>query len=208
MKVDYTLYAITDDAMAPELLPRAVEEAILGGATIVQLRKKNITTREYLHLAQAVKEATDRHGIPLIINDRLDIALAVDAAGLHVGDDDLPVDVARRLLGPTKILGVSADSPEKAKTAEAQGATYLGVGAVYPTPSKADAGPPIGLSGLSQVIQAASLPVVAIGGINLANCYEVRKQGAAGMAVISALFGAPDIKSAAAELRRAWDGIQ
>ena len=91
-----------------------------------------------------MKEATDRHGIPLIINDRLDIALAVDAAGLHVGDDDLPVDVARRLLGPTKILGVSADSPEKAKTAEAQGATYLGVGAVYPTPSKADAGPPIG----------------------------------------------------------------
>lgn len=207
MKIDYTLYGITDDNMAPELLPPSVEEAIKGGATIIQLRKKSITTREYLGIALAVKKVTDRHGIPLIINDRLDIALAVDAAGLHVGDDDLPVDIARRLLGPTKILGVSADSPQRAKIAQAQGATYLGVGAVYPTPSKADAGPPIGPSGLGQVIQATSLPVVAIGGINLANCQEVRKQGAAGMAVISALFGTPDIKDAAAQLRRAWDGI-
>lgn len=208
MKIDYTLYGIIDDKMAPELLPGSVEEAIKGGATIIQLRKKNITTREYLDIALAVKKITDRHSIPLIINDRLDIALAVDAAGLHVGDDDLPVDMARHLLGPTKILGVSADSPERAKTAQAQGATYLGVGSVYPTPSKADAGPPIGPSGLRQVIQATSLPVVAIGGINLANCHEVRQQGAAGMAVLSALFSAPDIKGAAARLRQAWDGIR
>ena len=186
MKIDYTLYGITDDNMAPELLPPSVEEAIKGGATIIQLRKKSITTREYLDIALAVKKVTDRHGIPLIINDRLDIALAVDAAGLHVGDDDLPVGTAPRLLGQAKILGV---------------------GSVYPTPSKADAGSPIGPSGLGQVIQATFLPVVAIGGINLANCQEVRKQGAAGMAVISALFGAPDIKDAAAQLRRAWDGI-
>lgn len=201
-KRDYSLYLVTDrDILKGLPLLQAVEEAIQGGVTMVQLREKNLSSRDFYQLALQVKQTTDRFQIPLIINDRLDIMLAVDADGLHVGEEDLPLPIARRLIGPGKILGYSAGNPREAERGQQEGADYLGAGAVFPTGSKADAGNPIGVEKLREIKAAVNIPVVAIGGIGTANAAEVMKAGVDGIAVISAILGHKNICQASKELK-------
>lgn len=203
--IDYRLYVLTDRRLTPDVAA-AVEQAILGGATVVQLREKGATTREWLRAGQEVMAVCRRYGVPFIVNDRVDVALALDADGVHVGPDDMPVSLARRLLGEDKIIGFSAGTEEEARQAEAEGADYLGIGAVFATGSKGDAGEPIGVDGFLRVRRAApSLPAVAIAGMTASRAEEVMAQGADGVAVISAVFGAPDVRRAAEALRAAVD---
>ena len=200
---DLTLYLCTDRALAlGRSLLEAVEAAIDGGVTMVQLREKDASSREFYELARAVRRLTCARRVPLVINDRLDIALAAGAEGLHIGQSDLPLEAARRIAGGRVFIGVSAGSVEAALAAEAGGADYLGVGAVFPTGSKADAGDAIGLENLAAICRAVRIPVAAIGGIGPANAGAVMHSGAAGIAVISAILSQPDITAAAAELRR------
>jgi thiamine-phosphate pyrophosphorylase len=200
--IDWSVYIVTDERAAGErALPEIVRAAIQGGATAVQLRAKVATTREMVALGQALLAITRPAGIPLIVNDRLDVALAIEADGAHVGQDDLPAAMARQLLGPERILGVSAETVAQAQQAERDGANYLGVGDVFGTPSKPDAGSPIGIDGLAATVRAVALPVVAIGGITLDNAPAVIAVGAVGVAVISAVVGAADPAAAARQLR-------
>jgi len=200
--VDWDLYVITDRRAAGDApLADVVRAAIAGGATVVQLREKQATTREIIQLGQVLRQITRDSHIPLIVNDRADIAVALDADGVHVGEEDLPAPVARDVMGPGRILGVSAGTVEEARRAEEDGADYLGVGDVYGTPSKSDAGVPIGLRGLREIAEAVSIPVVGIGGITAENAAAVIEAGAAGVAVISAVMGAPDPEVAARHLR-------
>jgi thiamine-phosphate pyrophosphorylase len=201
-KVDWSVYVITGRRIAGDRsILDVVRAAIRGGASVVQLREKTAATREIVELGQALREITRPAGIPLIVNDRLDIALAIGAEGVHVGHDDMPVGLARRLIGPDRLLGASPETVSEARQMERDGADYLGVGDVYGTPSKSDAGPPIGVDGLTEVIRAVSIPVVAIGGITLENAGAVIQAGAAGVAVISAVVSAPDPEAAARRLR-------
>lgn len=205
MEADYALYLLTDrKILKGRNFLQAMEEAIKGGVTLLQLREKDASTREYYDLAIKLKALAHSFDIPLIINDRLDIALAVDADGLHIGQDDLPLTVARKLLGPGKILGLSVSNAEEAVCGEQNGADYLGAGAVYCTSSKDVLTPPIGSGELKRIKDAVSIPVVAIGGIGLSNIREVKEAGADGIAVISAILGSRDIESAAGELLDAW----
>ncbi|MEI8190085.1 MAG: thiamine phosphate synthase [candidate division NC10 bacterium] len=199
-KVDLTLYLVTDRRWLGErTLWDGVEEAILGGVTLVQLREKEISSKEYLELAQQVKTVTDRHGIPLIVNDRLDIALAIDADGVHLGPDDLPVPIARKLLGGDKIIGASAASADEALLLQAQGADYLGVGAVFPTGTKQGT-EKVGLEDLRGIKSAVHIPVVAIGGITAENASLVMETRVDGVAVVSAIMDQADIQEAARQL--------
>lgn len=171
-----------------------VETACRSGVTIVQLREKNFTTNQYYQLAKQVKEITDAYQVPLIIDDRLDVCLAVDAAGLHIGDDELPVSVARQVLGPEKILGVTAKTVERALEAEESGADYLGTGAIFPTTTKENA--PITLiSTLKTICQRVAIPVVAIGGLTSENIDQLIDTGIAGVAVVRDLMQAEDIEA-------------
>ena len=171
-----------------------VEMACRSGVTIIQLREKNLTTNQYYQLAKQVKEITDAYQIPLIIDDRLDICLAVDAAGLHIGDDELPVSVARKVLGPEKILGVTAKTVKRALEAEEGGADYLGTGAIFPTTTKENA--PITLiSTLKTICQTVAIPVVAIGGLTSENIDQLIGTGIAGVAVVRDLMQAEDIEA-------------
>ena len=171
-----------------------VETACRSGVTIVQLREKNLTTNQYYQLAKQVKEITDAYQIPLIIDDRLDVCLAVDAAGLHIGDDELPVSVARQVLGPEKILGVTAKTVKRALEAEEGGADYLGTGAIFPTTTKENA--PITLiSTLKTICQRVDIPVVAIGGLTSENIDQLIGTGIAGVAVVRDLMQAEDIEA-------------
>ena len=171
-----------------------VETACRSGVTIVQLREKNLTTNQYYQLAKQVKEITDAYQVPLIIDDRLDICLAVDAAGLHIGDDELPVSVARQVLGPEKILGVTAKTEKRALEAETSGADYLGTGAIFPTTTKENA--PITLiSTLKTICQTVAIPVVAIGGLTSENIDQLAATGIAGVAVVRDLMQAEDIEA-------------
>ncbi|HGK2248243.1 TPA: thiamine phosphate synthase [Streptococcus pneumoniae] len=171
-----------------------VETACRSGVTIVQLREKNLTTNQYYQLAKQVKEITDAYQVPLIIDDRLDVCLAVDAAGLHIGDDELPVSVARQVLGPEKILGVTAKTVKRALEAEEGGADYLGTGAIFPTTTKENA--PITLiSTLKTICQRVSIPVVAIGGLTSENIDQLAATGIAGVAVVRDLMQAEDIEA-------------
>ena len=171
-----------------------VETACRSGVTIVQLREKNLTTNQYYQLAKQVKEITDAYQVPLIIDDRLDVCLAVDAAGLHIGDDELPVSVARQVLGPDKILGVTAKTVERALEAEESGADYLGTGAIFPTTTKENA--PITLiSTLKTICQRVAIPVVAIGGLTSENIDQLAATGIAGVAVVRDLMQAEDIEA-------------
>ena len=198
------LYLCTDRTLAlGRSLPEVVEASIDGGVTMVQLREKDASSREFYELALEIRRITGNRRVPLVINDRLDIALAVEADGLHIGQSDLPLEAARSIAGGRMFIGVSAGSVEEALAAEAGGADYLGVGAVFPTGSKADAGDAIGLETLAAVCRAVRIPVAAIGGIGPANAGAVMHSGAAGIAIISAILAQPDIKTAAAELRRA-----
>ena len=171
-----------------------VETACRSGVTIIQLREKNLTTNQYYQLAKQVKEITDAYQVPLIIDDRLDICLAVDAAGLHIGDDELPVSVARKVLGPEKILGVTAKTVKRALEAETSGADYLGTGAIFPTTTKENA--PITLiSTLKTICQMVAIPVVAIGGLTSENIDQLAATGIAGVAVVRDLMQAEDIEA-------------
>lgn len=171
-----------------------VETACRSGVTIVQLREKNLTTNQYYQLAKQVKEITDAYQVPLIIDDRLDVCLAVDAAGLHIGDDELPVSVARKVLGPEKILGVTAKTVKRALEAETSGADYLGTGAIFPTTTKENA--PITLiSTLKTICQTVAIPVVAIGGLTSENIDQLMGTGIAGVAVVRDLMQAEDIEA-------------
>lgn len=198
--MDFTLYLVTDRRWLGErTLWDCVEAAILGGVTLVQLREKEISSHGYLELAQRVKGVTDRHGIPLIINDRIDIAQAAGADGVHLGPEDLPVPVARRLLGDQKIIGASAASLEEALLFQAQGADYLGVGALFPTATKLGT-EKVGLDDLGKIKSAVRIPVVAIGGISAKNAGAVMETGVDGVAVVSAVMDQSDIREAARRL--------
>ena len=171
-----------------------VETACRSGVTIIQLREKNLTTNQYYQLAKQVKEITDAYQVPLIIDDRLDVCLAVDAAGLHIGDDELPVSVARQVLGPEKILGVTAKTVKRALEAEEGGADYLGTGAIFPTTTKENA--PITLiSTLKTICQRVAIPVVAIGGLTSDNIDQLIGTGIAGVAVVRDLMQAEDTEA-------------
>ena len=189
------LYLVTNryqDSL--ESFLKKVETACRSGVTIVQLREKNLTTNQYYQLAKQVKEITDVYQIPLIIDDRLDVCLAVDAAGLHIGDDELPVSVARQVLGPEKILGVTAKTVKRALEAEEGGADYLGTGAIFPTKTKENA--PITLiSTLKTICQRVAIPVVAIGGLTSENIDQLAATGIAGVAVVRDLMQAEDIEA-------------
>ena len=189
------LYLVTNRYQdSVERFLEKVETACRSGVTIVQLREKNITTNQYYQLAKQVKEITDTYQVPLIIDDRLDICLAVDAAGLHIGDDELPVSVARQVLGPEKILGVTAKTVKRALEAEEGGADYLGTGAIFPTTTKENA--PITLiSTLKTICQTVAIPVAAIGGLTSENIDQLAATGIAGVAVVRDLMQAEDIEA-------------
>ena len=189
------LYLVTNRYQdSVESFLEKVETACRSGVTIVQLREKNLTTNQYYQLAKEVKEITDGYQVPLIIDDRLDVCLAVDAAGLHIGDDELPVSVARQVLGPDKILGVTAKTVKRALEAEEGGADYLGTGAIFPTTTKKNA--PITLiSTLKTICQRIAIPVVAIGGLTSENIDQLMGTGIAGVAVVRDLMQAEDIEA-------------
>jgi len=195
------LYLITDRRfLNGRSLNDAVEAAILGGVTIVQVREKDISSRQFYDIARSVKQVTDYYNIPLIINDRIDIAQAVDAAGVHLGQSDLHMLDARKILGQGKIIGISAGNTAEAAEAEKNGADYVGIGAVYPTGSKSDADEPIGLGGLRNVVSSIAIPSVAIGGINSGNVRDILGAGVNGISVISAILDKEDIRKAAEHL--------
>ncbi|MEQ8155942.1 MAG: thiamine phosphate synthase [Clostridiaceae bacterium] len=203
-KVDYSLYLVTDRNMLKNSdITEAVEAAIKGGVTLVQLREKDISTLEFYNVACAVKKITDKYGIYLIINDRIDIALAVDAAGVHLGQSDLKAAVARRLIGENKILGVSAATLEESLKAEEDGADYLGVGAVFTTTTKNDART-VSLEMLKNIKETVKIPVVAIGGINSENAGTLRECNIDGIAVISDILAKEDIEEAAKTIRNVF----
>jgi len=203
MKVDYTLYLCTDSGlMSCATVEESVEKAVLGGCSVVQLREKTASSLELFQLAQRVKRVTDKYSVPLIINDRLDICQAVDAAGVHLGQSDMPCAVARRILGADKMIGVSAATPEEAAKAQADGADYLGVGAVFPTSTKTNTRkvtPEI----VRSIRSAVQIPFVVIGGVNADNIRQLYGLGINGAAVISAVVAQPDITAAAQKMRRA-----
>lgn len=185
------------------------EAAIRGGADVVQLRDKAASSRRLYDIALQMRRLTRDAGVPFIVNDRLDIALAVDADGVHIGVEDLPASVARRLLGPGKILGVSAETLEEAVTAEREGADYLGVGPVFEARgTKPDAGEPVGLDRIARIRRGCRLPIVAIGGIHAENARSVRDAGASAAAVISAVASAEDVAQAARTLKLALTGAK
>ena len=206
MNFDYTLYLVTDrQLMSCDSLTEAVEQAILGGCTMIQLREKELPSLEFYNQAVAVKQVTERYHIPLIINDRIDIAMAVQAAGVHIGQHDLPAATVRKVIGENMLLGVSASSISEAIQAQQDGADYLGVGAMFPTGTKTDA-ESVSMEELQKIRTAVSLPIVVIGGINKGNAGRFKPMGIDGLAVVSAIIAQSDIKAAAAELKDLFCG--
>ncbi len=206
---DYSLYLVTDRSLSRgRPTAEIVRQAVQGGVTCVQLREKSCGTREFLEEARAVKAALAGTGVPLIINDRLDVALAAGADGVHLGQRDMPLAEARRLAPAGWIVGVSAESVADAVQAERDGADYVGASPVFATPTKTDTASPLGLDGLRAVCAAVKIPVVAIGGIHAGNAHAVRAAGAAGLAVVSAIVAAESPRAAAAELWRCIQGIR
>lgn len=201
-KNDLLLYAVTDRhwLAADESLYSVVEKALKGGATFMQLREKNLEEEQFLKEAVEIKGLCAQYGVPFVINDNVDIAVSMDADGVHVGQSDMEAGDVRAKIGPDKILGVSAHTVEQAKLAEAQGADYLGVGAVFPTGSKDDADE-VRYETLKEICQAVNIPVIAIGGITADNTPQLAGSGICGIAVISAIFGQRDIEEATKKLR-------
>jgi thiamine-phosphate pyrophosphorylase len=207
--IDYSLYLVTDRGLARgRPIQDIVKAAVLGGVTCVQLREKDCSTLEFIEQALSIKDYLSARGIPLIINDRLDVAQAVKADGIHLGQTDMPLDMARAMVGDTMIIGISAESLEDAVEAEKGGADYLGVSPVYATPTKTDTAPPLGLEGLRQIRTAVKIPLVGIGGLNHENAADVIRNGADGVAVISAIVAAEDPAAAAAELNQLISGAK
>ena len=206
--IDYTLYLVTDrSVMSAKSLEQAVEQAIQGGCTVVQLREKYASSREFFETAQRVKQITDSYHIPLIINDRTDICLAVNAAGIHIGQQDLPAKIVRSMVGPDKIIGVSAATLSEAIQAEQDGADYLGVGAMFATSTKTNTRP-VTIEQLTQIKQAVQIPVVALGGIQSSNAATLTKTGIDGIAVVSAILAQENITHAAEQLKTCFTGAE
>lgn len=203
-KIDYTLYLCTDrDLMSSATIEENVELAIKGGCTVIQLREKNCSSKEFYDLAVSVKKITDKYNVPLIINDRVDIAMAVDAAGVHIGQSDLPADVVRRIIGDDKIIGVSTAKLAEALKAVKDGADYLGVGAMYSTDTKTDARP-VTMEELKKIRTNVDIPIVVIGGINMNTLGNFKNIGIDGLAVVSAIVAQPDVKKAAKDMYEAF----
>ncbi|MFZ5974830.1 MAG: thiamine phosphate synthase [Bacillota bacterium] len=194
------LNAVTDRAwLNGNTLEYQVEQAILGGATMVQLREKDLPDEEFIRLAQKVKTVTDKYRVPFVINDNVEVAVAVDADGVHVGQSDMPASLARERIGRDRILGVSVQTVEQAKKAQEDGADYIGAGCAFATSTKADASC-ISFALLRQICEAVTIPAVAIGGINEDNAIQLKGTKIKGIAVVSAIFSKPDIQAAAASL--------
>ncbi|MCE5218713.1 thiamine phosphate synthase [bacterium] len=204
MKLDLSVYLVTERSLlAGRKLVDVVAAAIAGGATVVQLREKKAEGREFFELAEALLQITRPAGVPLLINDRVDVMLAADADGVHVGQEDLPADRVRRMIGPDKILGVTVADAAELDEAVKDGADYVGTNAVFATPTKTNTGTPQGLTGLREMCRVSPVPVVGIGGIDLGKAADVMAAGAAGCAVVRAIMAAPDPEAAARELARA-----
>ena len=201
------LYAVTDRAwVGRQTLSEQIEDALRGGVTLVQLREKNLSKEEFVAEAKAVLALCRQYGVPLIINDRLDVALESGADGVHVGIEDAPVSEIRRQAGPDFIIGATAKTVAQARAAQTAGADYLGVGAVFPSPTKRNA-IRITAEALREICSSVSIPAVAIGGISAENAPSLKGCGMAGIAVVSAIFGASDIQQAAAGLRALAESI-
>ena len=202
-KVDYSLYLVTDRALSLGRSNLAViKAAVEGGATLVQLREKEATTREFYQEGLKIRAYLKGINIPLVINDRIDIALALDAEGVHLGQGDMPVDLARKILGPKKIIGASVFTSEEAKIAEKLGADYLGLSPIFVTETKPELVRQIGIEGIPQFKAAVQIPVVGIGSISESNAYEAVKAGLDGVAVVSAICSQEDPRAAAAEIKK------
>ena len=200
--IDYSLYLVTDRGLARgRSTLDIISAAVDGGATVVQLREKDCATRDFIEQALTIKDFLKARGVPLIINDRVDVAQAVGADGVHLGQTDMPLEMAKRILGNSMIIGISAESLQDAIEAEKGGADYLGVSPIYATPTKTDTAPPLGLEGLRAIYKAVGLPLVGIGGLNKDNSADVIRNGAAGVAVVSAIVAADDPEAAARELK-------
>lgn len=197
--LDLSLYLVTDKSDDVEKFLKTIEEAIKGGVSVVQIREKTADTLDFYNLALKVKEITTKYNVPLIINDRVDVALAIDADGVHVGQSDMPCDVTRKLVGEDKIVGVSAATIPEAKKAEADGADYIGTGAVFPTQTKDDA-PKVTKKELKEIVDSINIPVVAIGGITHDNASELLDTGIAGLSVVSAIMSSDNPKKSSEKL--------
>lgn len=208
-KEDLLLYAVTDRHwLKDETLENQVEKALQGGATFLQLREKSLDDDIFLAEAKEIQKLCKKYQVPFVINDNVDIALAIDADGVHVGQSDMEALDVRKRLGPDKIIGVSAQNVQQALLAQKHGADYLGVGAVFPTGSKDDA-EDVSFETLKAICQAVNIPVIAIGGITKENVSELKGSGICGIAVISAIFAQKDIKAATKELKkRTMDMVQ
>ena len=201
-KFDTSLYFITDSTGLEEnVFLYKVEQALSGGVTIMQIREKNKSTREYMHLAEKVHEIAVKYGVPLIIDDRIDVAMAINAEGVHLGQSDMPVNTARRILGENIIIGATTKTVEQALEAVKNGADYLGVGAIYPTTTKVKT-VLTSVDTLKDICHAVSIPVNAIGGLNKDNCNILENTGISGICVVSAIMKSPNPKKAAEELRQ------
>jgi thiamine-phosphate pyrophosphorylase len=201
--IDYSLYLVTDRGLARGRSTfDIVKAAVSGGVTCVQLREKDCSTLEFIEQALAIKNFLEEREVPLIINDRLDVALAVAADGVHLGQSDMPLETARKIAGPSMLIGISAESVQDAVEAEKGGADYLGVSPIYATPTKTDTVPPLGLEGLRKIRKRVEIPLVGIGGLNTSNAAEVIRNGADGIAVVSAIVAAEDPGTAAINLKQ------
>lgn len=202
IKEQLNLYLVTDRHwLANRDLEDDVEKAILGGVTMVQLREKNIDNDSFIELAKKVKQVCNKYKVPFIINDNLEVALAVDSDGIHIGQDDLPASLVRQKIGPNKILGVSAHNLDEAIAAKKAGATYLGAGAMFSTTTK-DNTTNLSIEQLQAITKNVDIPVVAIGGINYDNCLSLKNCNLAGIAVVSAIMAATNISEAASNLKK------
>lgn len=202
--IDYSLYLCTDRRlMTSATIEESVEAALKGGTTVIQLREKDCSSKEFYELGLRVKKITTAYNVPLIINDRVDIALAVHADGVHVGQGDLPCKVVREIVGPDMLIGVSAATLSEAVQAEKDGADYLGVGAMYATNTKTDTRP-VSMEELLKIRAAVNIPIVVIGGINRNTLGNFKGTGVDGLAVVSAIVAQPDPEAAARELLRLW----
>ncbi len=201
--IDYSLYFVTDRGLSRgRTTQQVVEAALCGGVPCVQLREKTCSTREFITQALSIKDHLKRYNVPLIINDRVDIALAVNADGVHLGQSDMPIETAKAILKDSMIIGISAESLKNAVQAEKDGADYIGVGSIYATSTKTDTASPLGLEGLREIRRSVKIPLVGIGGLNRENAGEVINNGADGVAVVSAIVAAHDPEKAAGELKK------
>jgi len=204
--IDYSLYLVTDRGLARgRSTLEVVKAAVAGGVTCIQLREKDCSTLEFIEQALAIRSFLEAHNIPLIINDRLDVALAVAADGVHLGQNDMPLEMARKIAGRSMLIGISTESVQDAVAAEKGGADYLGVSPIYATPTKTDTAPPLGLEGLQEIRKQVKIPLVGIGGLNKSNAAEVIRGGADGVAVVSAIVAADDPETSAMNLKQIID---